>query len=375
MDRAIRPAVGTLALAALCALSIAAVPQLATPEQALLAEYADIAEAYRRGETEAMGRLLGLGPTRLKSLRALMVDALRRPPGLTGAWKPVLFRAAAMIDTELAISARAAGDLQGFKQHTDTADVLLQLAGRREPANDFRSRWQVAVGLELLAAGDLGAAHGFVEGPCRQPGAGAVPRLFCGMVSATYGTWLRFPPLHPQERLEPAPHSLLEDDRRRVVAGRLEFLDDAAEHFRAALSADASLHEASLRLGNVDIQRGRDGDAERRLVPLAGMPGPTDVVYLARLMLGGIRERQGQVEAAAALYRDASQLLPEAPRAHVAQAHLLHASGDPSSARAIIGRLVEPSLRPADDPWSGYPVRFIATPHSSLDDLRREVGR
>jgi hypothetical protein len=84
--------------------------------------------------------------------------------------------------------------------------------------------------------------------------------------------------------------------------------------------------------------------------------------YLARLMLGAVRERQGLHEAAAALYRGASALNGEAPKARVALAQLLHGMGDLVAARELVDRVVMMRLYPPEDPWTRVPVEFIAAP-------------
>jgi hypothetical protein len=90
-------------------------------------------------------------------------------------------------------------------------------------------------------------------------------------------------------------------------------------------------------------------------------------------MLGAVRERQGLHEAAAALYRAASALDQDAPKARIALAQLLHSTGDRLAARQLVDRVVMMRLSPPDDPWTRFPVGFIATPFATLADLRKEV--
>lgn len=367
----------TLAAAIALLSSIAASPgQSADDEQ--LAVYAAIAGDYRKAAAGAAGRLLGLGADRLKTLDGLMEEAIRRPALFKAdtPWTPVLFRAAAMLRTEVAFGAHDRHDRATFKRHIDAADDLLQLAFQREPDNDFRARWHVAAGLRLLSAGDISEADDFAGRHCRTAAPPPKLRLLCGVTASTHAMLIRFPlPLDSEGAPVRRPRSEIESERTRLVVARLDLLEQAVRHFEAAIAADRSLHEASLRAAHALMQMGKAAEAERHVAPLIDVSGAPPLRYLARLMLGALHERQGNRESAETLYRAASQLLPEAPRARVALAHLLYNAGDRVSAPKIIAALVEPALDPADDPWTFFPVDFIATPYATLDDLLREVRR
>lgn len=374
MTRVLRPA--AVAVLLLCCAQ-PATAQLLDDSDELLAAYRAIADEYRKGDDNAVRRLGDLGPSRLNALHQIMAHALRRPDVLKpgSGWTSGLLRAAAMLHTELALLAHEPQNIPRFRQHVEAADRVLQVAEQRDPGSDFRSRWQMGIGLHLLGAGDLHGAYAFLNPQCRSRTSTAPLRLACGVVAVTSAEWMRAPVTLDSPFEQRPTRAAIEGDFTRRVVGRDNTLAEAVAHFDAALAVDRSLHEASLRLAHAQIARRKDADAAPLLAPLAELKGPALVVYLARLMLGGIREREGNGEAAAGLYRRASELFPDAPSGRLALAHLLHARNDYSGARAIVERIVTPALRPPDDPWWGFHVRPLATPYPSVDDLRREARK
>lgn len=349
--------------------------------RSLLDAYASIAERYRQGRAEAVSELLALGPVRLKTLNDLMARAVRRPGSLvsssTWTWTPALLRAAGMLHTEIAVQQYRDTDQSGFDEHIDSADRLLLLAEHGDTGSDFRPRWHLAVGLQLFGAIDIDKARFFLTRACTTfPGHGRL-RLACGMSLTTYAGMIRPTPEDISRwhfSASQATSRQLEEQRRAAMA-QTELENDALAHFNAARSADPSLIESALRAAYIFIGRGNDRDAERLLAPLATLNQPPALAYLARLMLGRVRERQGQLDAAATLYREAMTVLPEGTRARVALANLRHGTGERAASREIIEQLVKPRLVPPDDPWVTYTIEFVATTHAALDDLRREVRK
>jgi tetratricopeptide (TPR) repeat protein len=347
----------------------------------MLDAYAVIAERYRKGDPDAVGELVRLGPQRLKLINDFMARAVREPGLLTPyshwTWSPRLLRAAGMLHTELALEAYRNGTALVFDDHVVSADRLFLLAALIDTTSDFRQRWHLAIGLHLSVNVDIDKARIFLTRSCALFPNYARLRLACGMSSATYAALLRLAPEDASRwYIDGSQRTSRErDEERRTLLGLSELQATALVHFDASRSADPSLVESALRAAQLLLDRGRDADAERLLAPLVPLDQPPAIPYLARLMLGRIREKERQFEAAAALYRDATAVLPEGSRARLALAHLLHATGDRAASRDIVERLVTPSLSPPEDPWTMYPIEFIGTSHATLEDLRREVRK
>jgi tetratricopeptide (TPR) repeat protein len=347
----------------------------------MLDAYGAIAERYRKGDPDAVAELVRLGPERLKLINDFMARAVREPGLLTPysnwTWAPRLLRAAGMLHTDLALEAYRDGTTLVFDQHVVSADRLFLLAALVDTTSDFRERWHLAIGLHLSATVSIDQARNFLARSCALFPVYARLRLACGMSSATYASVLR---LAPEDALRwyidsSQRTSRERDEQRRTLIGLSELQDAALAHFDASRSADPSMVESALRAAQLLLDRGRDADAERLLAPLVPLDRPPAIPYLARLMLGRIREKERQFEAAAALYRDATAVLPEGSRARLALAHLLHTTGDRAASRDIVQRLVTPSLSPPEDPWTMYPIEFVGTQHDTLGDLRREVRK
>jgi tetratricopeptide (TPR) repeat protein len=342
----------------------------------LLAAYAAIVSKYREASAVAASELLSFGRVRLKTLDAVMGQARHNPSLLASeTWTPGLLRAAAMLHSDIAFHAYSKGDHEAFHQHVEAADRVLQVAERPDPGSDFRARWHVAAGHELLASADVETARAFLTRSCELLPTEPRVRLLCGIAVTTYASRLKTTPPAIEERLIRRGFKrsrLAEDDRRQIVT-RTALLEVADLHFAEALAGDPTRDESHLRIAFAHTERGKDAQAEPLLVPLAAMERPRDLVYLARLMLGAVRERQGLHEAAAALYRGASALNEEAPKARIALAQLLHGMGDRVAARQLVDRVVMMRLYPPEDPWTRFPVEFIAAPFATLAELRAEV--
>lgn len=345
-------------------------------ERELLAAYAAIVEKYRAASGNAEAELLALGRIRLKHLDAVMGQAAHKPALLASdIWTPGLLRAAAMLHSDIAFHGYWKADPETFHRHAEAADRVLQVAEQRDPENDFRARWHVAAGHELLDVADVEIARAFLTRSCEKLPTEPRVRLLCGIVVTTYASRLKTTPPDLVAKLirRGVRRSTLAEDDRRLRVTRAALLEVANLHFAEARAGEATRDEARLRIAFAHVERGRDAEAEPALVALAAPDQPRDLAYLARLKLGAVRERQGRHEAAAALYRGASALNAEAPKARIALAQLLHATGDRVAARELVDRVVVLRLNPPEDPWTRFPVAFIATPFATLATLRVEV--
>jgi predicted Zn-dependent protease len=87
------------------------------------------------------------------------------------------------------------------------------------------------------------------------------------------------------------------------------------------------------------------------------------------MLHGRALEASGERQPARVAYEQASRLFPNAHVPRLALGQLLRGSGDPSTAGAMLERLVEPSTETPDDPWWTYQ----AAAGRSLDRRLRAV--
>jgi tetratricopeptide (TPR) repeat protein len=131
------------------------------------------------------------------------------------------------------------------------------------------------------------------------------------------------------------------------------WLDEAAKALSQSVLLDAGLvrdpetaaHptprglEARLRLaGSLSSRAGlrRRGAASKKSIGRA----TTGSVYLARLLLGRLADRQGQLDDAIAWYRRALEAWPESQAAALALAHATERSSGPTAARPLVAEAV-----------------------------------
>jgi tetratricopeptide (TPR) repeat protein len=156
---------------------------------------------------------------------------------------------------------------------------------------------------------------------------------------------------------------------------RWEYLDGAAEHFRAALALDDRLAEARVRLGRVLQERGKLPEARRELeAAMAGAP-PAILSYLGSLFLGEILEAQHDAAGAIARYRDAVARAPACQSAHLALSRAFEAAGDRQAAQAALQPLWRAeSERTCIDPWWLYNLGQSWRLRGLIEDLRGRVA-
>jgi hypothetical protein len=98
--------------------------------------------------------------------------------------------------------------------------------------------------------------------------------------------------------------------------------------------------------------------------------------YVASMLLGAIRERAGDPGAAARLYVEAAQAVPDGQSAYLALAHVMYAVDQRDDAATVVERLFARGIvGGAADPWWLYPLGLDANPERRLDALRAEVRR
>ncbi len=346
----------------LSTLSAFSASQLRHEDSPLAVRYRALIEAYRSGDVDrTVAGVLALDHAAVLAVANEYVKvAARRVPA-----DPVLdeqfFRAAALLHTDAAFRCWGSWGDKECWSHLSVARRLVDVSDRGARAGSFRRRWYAATALILTShVVPQDALEYFKDAVEKFPD--DVPLL-------TAAGWF-------SERLA---HSAASRSMSfgTAQAFRRRHLQSAARFLIAALGVDPQAAEASLRLARVEVSMGHSEPAEKRLAALVARDDvQSSFAYLARLMLGDIRERDGAADAAARLYRDAIDVIPTAQSARVALAHLLYAPGDSSGAAAVIEAFVTPKAKlDSNDPWAEYRVGYPVAGQVLLGELRQEVRR
>ncbi len=141
-------------------------------------------------------------------------------------------------------------------------------------------------------------------------------------------------------------------------------------------AADGGNAEARLRLAHVHLLKRDDARAEALLKDVLAAPPSPVVKYLGSLFLGGIRERQRQLDAAARLYVDAILAMPDGQSAYLALAHVMFTVGQRTDAATVLRRLYDRKIASAAaDPWWVYAAGLDVATDRYFDEMRAEVRK
>ena len=165
---------------------------------------------------------------------------------------------------------------------------------------------------------------------------------------------------------EGADHEMLSDLTRATIdvydsSGRWKSVADvdaekelrlAFDALGRAAAADPGLLEARLRFGRVLYRRGDLDGATRELEAARSSTKQLEIKYLATLFLGMVSATRGELERAAALYREAIALVPDGQSAYLALSETDYRSGKVNEAATNVKTLLGRVLK--DDPWWLY---------------------
>lgn len=141
---------------------------------------------------------------------------------------------------------------------------------------------------------------------------------------------------------------------RPNVPGLEQTNNEAERLFRRALEVDPSFVEARVHLGRLLGVRGAHAEAVTELErALASKPGGV-VGFYARLFAARVAQERDALGEAAAQYRDALTLFPNAQSALLGASQVALASGDAPSALKTLERLGPQSAVGDADPWWDY---------------------
>ena len=329
-----------------------------------VAHYREIIEAYRSGRImEAIREVETLPQGDLDDDLKATVAAFRRYPmkEVPGVDERFL-RAAAMLHTDTAAHLWSTNRPQALR-HLNIGRFWTDEVGA-----GFRPRWYLAAGLVLV---NLGVEHGgvnealtFFDRACAAV-PGDPPLLIASAwlnerMATAPGTWEQMP---------------TEAAIARVIRGKGVYLEQAVRRLTAALAVDPAATEATLHLARVQMLLGDTAKAASALATVMSQPGiAQEQAYLARLLLGRVREQAGDAAGAESLYRAASLLMPGAQSATMALARTRYASANPRDAADAIGAVIGADEdHDVRDPWHDYLIDHLVRGQAMLEALRSEV--
>ena len=112
-----------------------------------------------------------------------------------------------------------------------------------------------------------------------------------------------------------------------------------------------------MHLGRVQALREEDDEAVLLLDRVLGASDDDATAYLAAVFMGGLRERQGRLDDAAAAYRAAMARFPVGHSAYVGLSEVLQRAGKVDEAREVLRNLLSESIGPTREPLWWYHVR------------------
>ena len=341
-----------------------------TPEQEerLLAEYWGVARRYRSADfAKAIAEMSKWTRDRIGKVQSIQFQPQQARPDYLESkaeWSPEALRGAAMLHTEMALAAFVRRDMLEFEFQTGIADGWFTLADNRQSApGSLRSRWNVTVARLLLIGGEVPLADRHLARINERIPNDPAILLAYGTVKETLA----------MRQLAQAGNGRFEDPTIAVP------VRDAALNAAVSLlsrAADGGQAEARLRLAHVHVLKRDDARAEALLKDVLAAPPSPAIKYLGSLFLGGIRERQRQLDAAARLYVDAILAMPDGQSAYLALAHVMFSAGQRTDAATVLRRLYDRKIASAAaDPWWVYAAGLDVATDKYFDEMRAEVRK
>jgi len=314
------------------------------------AAYYKLIKDYRQGRAEAaVDALVALAPGATKNV--VSASDLH--------WSPDEMNAAALLETEAAFRS---GLLSVLSARLSNADLWLVKARKYFDApgvntkadtnrqDDFRRRWSLTVGRKALRMAMVTLADQVLKEACETFPKDAELHLAYGIAKETTA----FSVDHVYGASIAAARAGLESAMLSTSSVRTDALRDAREAFERALELNPSSVEARLRLAHVYIRLKDDRRAVPHLEQARTLESLPEYRFLASILLGDLRRRAGDTEAAIELYLTARRLLPNAQTAYIAQAHALRIAGRNEEATAVVAEMLG-RVTHEDDPWVNYP--------------------
>ncbi len=332
---------------------------------ALVREYRQLVERYRDGDAAVVGEL-ARWPVLDVVTTAETLDC--RDHGLC--------RAAAVLQMEAAAEHYRAARREQAAAHLEAGRGIVSRVGQV----DFAFSWQLSAGFLAQQAGFHGDAYGaYVEALRLRPGDPAALLARATAVEATAlrdgfgGVFLDAAAVQtitgqasPAEAR--AASSRLVDERHDPY--RLRRLGHRAEQYRKVLAADASLHEARLRLGRVRAALGQRVEARAELQLVLQQSQDPFLLALAHLCLARLADAPEQATLSYHAALDADESLSQA---WLGLSEASFRMGDRAAAAAALGRAFVDS---DDGPLSAWVVYHLGRGRAfqpALEALRKAV--
>jgi tetratricopeptide (TPR) repeat protein len=340
-------------------------------EQMLLGEYWTVAKKYKLDPAKAVAEMTAWTRDRIGKAQAIQFQPEQAGRAeyvkSKAEWSPESLRLAAMLHSDLGMQALLRNrNLAEFEFQTGIADGWFVLADNRQTApGSIRARWNVTVARVLLVYGEVGAAERtLIRVGERIPNDPAI-LLTHGTVKETQAA-----------RMLAEVSSGRLDEPATSGKPRNAALDAAAGLFERALKVNPSLIEARLRLARLAILRRDDARADALLTEVLAAQLDPSMKYVALLLQGDVRQRQGQMDVAAKAYLDAIVTSPDGQSAYMALSQILLRSGQRADAATVLDRWYARKVADTTaDPWWTYPLGFKLTMDAEFEEYRAQVRK
>jgi len=316
--------------------------------------YADIVDLYRRGEDElALKQLAMLTDSEIKIGRAALLTELTNSSGMWAAGATARIRAAVLLHTVRALSARAHDNVAEYRYQFKFAQDYIDLLLSKEGVSPFVQTWRLFVIASYHGQRGVEAARDF--GRHVRDGHGDSALLLLALGATEELGWT----MHQEE--DAPPH----------VGGDLK---EAELLYRQATVISPELVEARVRLGRVLALR--NDDETMKVLEQIGNGIEAPYQYLARLFEGDVYERAGKLAEAEQQYLAAVAIMPEPQSAFMALAHVRHAQGARAqSAQDIRVTTGAKGVPDTVDPWFWYSRGTAWRGPVYLDDLQKMMAQ
>lgn len=339
------------------ALTMAFLWPCAASAQDRFAEYELLVDRYHEGHRSEA--LLKLSAWPAQTLEPVVQQAARRP------WLKA--RAAVLLHTDRALQEQAAGAREGCERQLQFAARLARTVPKQATGGRFRARWFLA--MTLRASTQQDALRWVEEGLKDDPEDPALVLALAAIeeTRATFGRG-KFQTRMPEREdgiglAEAKAHTLR--------------LERAKRDLKRVLKLDPSVHEAHLRLARLLKYTHDIDDALAELNVVLAEGNEPELLYLAQLQLGEIRETQDRLMEAQQAYVAATALDPRCQTAYIALSHVRWLLRDFAAAATARNQALAhaPSSSGYADPWWRYPLGQLGRGDALLEELRAEAIR
>jgi tetratricopeptide (TPR) repeat protein len=332
------------------------------------ARYAAMIEAYRTGDTANSVDLLAdpeWDEPRLKNQRSRL-DTTPAQPIEVWLAAPMMH-----VDVALKLSPTLQDDAGRPWLHLWMAEELIRLGIRErgDAIRDLAERMYVALARLLIDSLAPYNAERVLSTARRQLPDRASVLYESGRLAELLGTEYA---LAGHIRLNSAAHGpvVLID---RVMQRRVGHLNEALDWLRSAGALDPENDLLQVHLGRVLALRGNDDDAAAILGRVQSGTNDGATGYLASIFIGGLRERQGRFDDAAAAYRAAIASFPLGHAAYIGLSEVLQRTGRGDQAREVLSGLVTERLGVAREPLWWYFFDPPGVAEQRLDEVMKEA--